>query len=120
MSLQERSVMFIRRILLASILATGFAASAHAQCDTRFTLVNNSGATIQEFYFGSSAQSSWGQDRLGQNVLPAGRSMNFSARVAGANDFKVVWASGETAEMMRVDICATSQIVATRSGIVAR
>jgi hypothetical protein len=57
---------------------------------------------------------------LGQNVLPAGRSMNFSARVAGANDFKVVWASGETAEMMRVDICATSQIVATRSGIVAR
>jgi hypothetical protein len=112
--------MSIRRIFLASILAAGFAASAHAQCDTRFTLVNNSGQTIQEFYFGSSAQSNWGADQLGQNVLPNGRSMNFTARAVGANDFKVVWAGGATAEMMRVDICATSQIVATRSGIQAR
>jgi len=53
-------------------------------------------------------------------VLPSGLSLNFSARVAGANDFKLVWAGGATAELMGVDICATNQIVATRSGIEAR
>jgi len=112
--------MSIRRIFLASILAAGFAASAHAQCDTRFTLVNNSGETIQEFYFGSSAQSNWGRDHLGQNVLPNGRSMSFSSRFAGANDFKVVWAGGATAQLMGVNICSIQQILVIRSGIVAR
>jgi hypothetical protein len=112
--------MLIRRLLLASMLAIGVSAAAHAQCDTRFTLVNNSGETVQEFYFGSSAQSNWGADQLGQNVLPNGRSMNFAARAAGANDFKLVWVGGATAELMGVDICATHQIVATRSGIEAR
>lgn len=112
--------MSLRRVLLATALVAGFAASAQAQCDTSFTMVNQSGTTIQEFYFGSSAQRSWGVDQLGQNVLPNGRSMRFSTRNPGANDFKVVWAGGATAELMRIDICATSQIVATPQGITAR
>ena len=112
--------MNLRRFLLAAALATGFAGAASAQCDTSFTLVNQSGVTVQEFYFGSSAQRSWGADQLGQNVLQNGRSMNFRARAAGRNDFRVVWANGEHAEMMSVDICATSQIVATPTGITAR
>jgi hypothetical protein len=112
--------MTIRRALFAAILATGFASAAHAQCDTSFTLVNQSGVTVQEFYFGSSAQSSWGADQLGQNVLPNGRSMNFRARNAGRNDFRVIWANGERADLMGVDICATSQIIATPTGISAR
>jgi len=71
---------------------------AHAQCDTSFTLVNRCGATVQEFYSGSSAQSAWGADQLGTNVL----------------------VNGQGADLMRVDICVTSEIVATRSGIEAR
>lgn len=113
-------MMTFRRILLAAALATGFAGGASAQCDTSFTLVNQSGVTVQEFYFGSSAQRSWGVDQLGQNVLPNGRSMAFRARSPGRNDFRVVWANGERAEMMGVDICATSQIIATPTGISAR
>lgn len=112
--------MSFRRILLAAALATGLGSAAQAQCDTSFTLVNQSGVTVQEFYFGSSAQSSWGTDQLGQNVLPNGRSMNFRARAAGNNDFRVIWANGERADLMGVDICATSQIVATPTGISAR
>ena len=112
--------MSIRRVLLATILTAGFAASAQAQCDTRFTLVNHSGSTIQEFYFGSSAQSNWGPDRLGQNVLPHAATMNFTARSAGANDFKVVWAGGASAQLMGVNICSTNEIVATRSGLMTR
>ncbi|MCX7326553.1 MAG: hypothetical protein NTZ14_19535 [Hyphomicrobiales bacterium] len=111
----------LKRIFLASalLLAAG-AAPAMAQCDTSFTLVNRSGATVQEFYFGSSAQREWGADQLGTSVLVNGQSMRFRARNAGANDFRIVWANGDRAELMRVDICVTSEIIATRSGIEAR
>jgi len=107
-------------MLMAAVLATGFSGLASAQCDTNFTLVNRSGSTVNEFYFGSSAQSSWGSDQLGANVLRNGATMRFQARSAGRNDFRVVWASGETADLMGIDICPTSEIVATRSGIEAR
>ncbi len=110
----------MRRLLLAALLSTGLAGAASAQCDTSFTLVNRSGVTVQEFFFGSSAQRSWGTDQLGTNVLTNGQTMRFRARNAGANDFKIVWANGETAELMRVDICVTSEIVATRRGMEAR
>jgi hypothetical protein len=110
----------IRRFILAALLATGAVGTAQAQCDTSFTLVNQSGVTVNEFYFGSSAQRSWGVDQLGANVLPNGRTMNFRARNAGNNDFKVVWANGEFAELMQVDICRTSQIVAGPRGLSAR
>ena len=117
--------MTFRRIVLTGLMTVGLMTgglmgAAQAQCDTSFTLVNRSGSTVQEFYFGSSAQRSWGTDQLGTNVLVNGATMRFRARNAGANDFKIVWANGATAEVMRVDICVTSEIVATRSGIEAR
>ena len=112
--------MHLRRILLGAALAVGLTSVAQAQCDTSFSIVNRSGMTINEFYFGSSAQSSWGIDQLGTGVLANGASMRFSARHPGANDFKVVWANGETAQLMRVNICTTSEIIATRRGLEAR
>lgn len=113
-------VVSFRRILLGAALATGLTSVAQAQCDTSFSIVNRSGMTINEFYFGSSAQSAWGVDQLGTSVLPNGGTMRFSTRHPGANDFKVVWANGDTAELMRVNICTTSEIIATRRGLEAR
>lgn len=112
----------LRRLALAATLLAAAATPAFAQgCDTRFTLRNNSGAQVNEFYFGPSANANWGRDRLGENVLPPGRSMSFTPGGRGGNyDFKLVWANGETAEVMRVNICEASDIVATRSGIEAR
>jgi hypothetical protein len=112
--------MTLRRLILTALLATGFAGAAQAQCDTSFSLVNRSGSTVQQFFFGSSAQRSWGADQLGSNVLANGATMRFRTRSPGANDFKIVWANGATAELMRVDICVTNEIVATRSGMSAR
>jgi hypothetical protein len=112
--------MTMRRLILGAVAAMALAGTARAQCDTRFSLVNQSGVTIQEFYFGSSAQPNWGVDQLGQNVLPSGRSMNFSTRNPGLNDFRVVWSNGERAQLMQVNICVISQIVATPRGIEAR
>lgn len=110
----------LRRFLLAAAFAAMAAAPAMAQCDTRFRLVNQSGAQVNEFYFGPSSDSNWGRDRLGQNVLPNGRQMMFDTGRPGPHDFRVVWASGEHAQLMRINICTTTDIVATRSGIEAR
>jgi hypothetical protein len=106
---------------LPALLLAAIAAPAAAQCDTRFTLRNESGQQVNEFYFGPSSNTNWGRDRLGENVLPPGRSVSYTpGGRGGAYDFKVVWANGENAEVMRVNICEASEIVATRRGIVAR
>lgn len=110
----------LRRFLLAAVFAATAAAPAMAQCDTRFRLVNRSGAQVNEFYFGPSSNPNWGSDRLGQNVLPAGRQVTFDTGRPGPHDFRVVWASGEHAQLMRINICTTTEIVATRGGIEAR
>jgi len=115
--------MFVRRLLsglLVAGLALGIAGAASAQCDTRFILRNASGVQVNEFYFGPSSDPNWGRDQLGQNVLPDGASVRFQSRFTGAHDFKVVWANGEYAEVMRVNICTMSEIVATKTGIEAR
>lgn len=115
--------MLARRLTLAAAVAAlslGLAGTASAQCDTRFTLRNASGQQVNEFYYGSSSNPNWGRDLLGQGVLANGTAMNFQSRFAGAHDFKVVWANGQTAELMRIDICSTSEIVATPRGLQAR
>ena len=75
---------------------------------------------MNEFYYGSSQNPNWGRDLLGTGVLPNGAAMNFQSRFAGAHDFKVVWANGQTAELMRINICAASEIIATPTGLMAR
>ena len=112
----------LRRVVLAAALLAAAAGPSMAQgCDTRFTLRNNSGATVNEFYFGPSSRPDWGRDRLGENVVPPGRAVNYTPGGRGGSyDFRIVWANGENAELMRVNICETSEIVATRSGIEAR
>ncbi len=110
-----------RRLLLAAVLAAGATTAAQAQqCDTRFDLINRSGAQVNEFYFGSSSNRNWGPDRLGDGVLSSGQSRRFQPRTTGMMDFKVVWENGESAEVRQVDICSASEVVATRSGITVR
>jgi hypothetical protein len=112
----------LRRLAIAAALMAAAAAPAMAQgCDTRFTFRNTSSVTVNEFYFGPSSQSNWGRDRLGENVLAPGRSITYEpGGRGGAYDFKVVWANGDNAELMRVNICEASEIIATQRGITAR
>ncbi|WP_426959685.1 hypothetical protein [Muricoccus radiodurans] len=88
-------------------------------CDTRFALTNLSGAPIREFYFSHSSRPGWGVDQLGQNVLPAGRTINYTAAEVGLYDFRVVWMNGLNAELRGIDICRASRITATRGGLSA-
>ncbi|MFC7738546.1 hypothetical protein ACFQX4_22670 [Roseomonas sp. GCM10028921] len=105
---------------LALMALAASAGSASAQCDRRFTLRNVSGAQVNEFYFGSSRNPSWGPDRLGENVLPSGRTQDFRTAQGDLQDFKVVWENSQAAELRQVDICSTNEIVATRNGLSTR
>jgi hypothetical protein len=109
----------LRRLLLALPLL-GLGSVAHAQgCDTTFSLANRSGSTVNEFYFNPANNPNWGPDRLGDGVLANGRQRTYTPSRGGRFDFRVVWQSGEEAEIRNIDICSTSTIVATRSGIIA-
>ncbi len=46
--------MIMWRLFLGAAVVMAIVDTAQAQCDTRFSLVNQPGFTIREFYFGSS------------------------------------------------------------------
>lgn len=91
-----------------------------AGCDTRFQVVNQSGATVREFYFSHSSLSSFGVDQLGQNVLQPGQAMNFVANNPGNYDFRAVFMNGARRDLYRVNICAASRITVTGGGLIAQ
>jgi hypothetical protein len=88
-------------------------------CDTRFRVVNNSSGTVAQLFFSHSSLSGWGADQLGASVLQPGRVVNFRAANAGNYDFRAVWGNGRAAELMRVNICAATQITITDRGLIA-
>lgn len=97
----------LRRGLPAALLAFALAGPALAQSsDPTFRMNNRTGQTIMEVYVSSSQVSSWGQDRLGANVLPAGQSLIIRLPTGQCvNDIKVVFAGGRALERMQVNTC---------------
>lgn len=117
-------IVMLRRLalslpLLAALAALTATQAAGQSCDTSIEVVNNSGVQIDELYFNPSSNSNWGRDRLGDNVLTAGRKASFRPGAGGAYDFRVVWSGGGEAEIRGVDICAVSRVVATRGRLLA-
>jgi hypothetical protein len=88
-------------------------------CNTDFRVVNQSGRTVERLYFSHSSLGSWGNDQLGQSVLPPGRQVSYRAANEGAYDFRVIWNNGQEAELRRINVCAASQITITSRGLVA-
>ena len=110
--------MLMRRLAIAAAAAFlalgGLAAGAQAQTgDPSFNLVNRSGRTIYEAYASPSTDSNWGQDRLGQNVVPAGRS--FVIRLPQGEciyDVRVVYdrQGGPAEERRNINLCNLTEL----------
>jgi hypothetical protein len=111
----------IRRTLLTLTLFSGLAAGpALAQgCDTSIEVTNSSGVQVEQLYFNPTSMSDWGPDRLGENVLPSGRTVTYRPNRGGAFDFRVVWSGGRASEIRGVDICVISRINVTSRGLTA-
>ena len=97
-----------RRLLgLAAGILLAVSGAAHAQSNNPdFRLNNRSGLTINEVYVSSSNVNSWGQDRLGDNVLPSGQSLSISLPAGQCmNDIRVVLDNGNALERRGVNTC---------------
>ncbi len=110
--------MMIRRLAIAAVALLGMAGlapTAQAQTgDPSFNLVNRSSRVIYEAYASPSSDSNWGQDRLGQNVVPAGR--NFVMRLPQGEclyDIRVVYdrQGGPAEERRNINLCNLSEVV---------
>ncbi len=113
--------MFRRALLTLAVMAATASQPAFAQnCDTSFTLQNNSGQQINEIYFSPTSDNRWGADRLGADVLPAGRSASYRPSPPGAYDFRVVFQGGQALEQRNVNLCAVSTVTVTAQGISAQ
>ncbi|WP_372619103.1 Tat pathway signal protein [Falsiroseomonas sp.] len=77
-----------------------------------FWLANQTGLTIREVYVSLATQSTWGNDRLGANVLQPGQRLQVSlpAGVTCLVDVRVVYMDGRAAERRQLNTCSISQL----------
>lgn len=102
---------FMRFVLIAGF-GILLAAPAWAQSNNPdFTLNNRGNVVINEVYVSSSRVSSWGNDRLGQTVLPPGRGLNVVLPAGQCvNDIRVVYANGQSSERLQVNTCNLTEV----------
>lgn len=110
--------MMFRRLAIATAAALGMAGlipAAQAQTgDPSFNLVNRSNRVIYEAYASPASDNNWGQDRLGQNIVPAGR--NFVIRLPQGEciyDVRVVYdrQGGQAEERRNINLCNLTEVV---------
>jgi hypothetical protein len=88
-----------------------FASPAEA-ADRRVEVVNASGRTMTEFYASNTNRSSWEEDILGNDVLPAGRSVTINiddGSGACRFDFMAVLDGGRRVEQRNINVCEVSR-----------
>ncbi|UFN51254.1 Tat pathway signal protein [Roseomonas sp. OT10] len=85
----------------------GGPAGAASSRNPSFSFINQSGQTIRELYVSLSTQSSWGRDRLGNNVINPGQSIWVDLPQGGTCnvDIRVVYMSGAASERRNFATC---------------
>ncbi|MBP0493178.1 hypothetical protein [Roseomonas indoligenes] len=98
---------------LGLALALGVPAAVQAQTQLDFSLVNRTGAQIDEVHLSPVSSNSWGSDVMGQDALADGGSVDIQFN-RGANtcnwDLKVVYNDGDQAEWRGLDLCRISRV----------
>jgi hypothetical protein len=102
----------MRRVVVLVLLAlASLGATAPAQAQNRFWLVNNSPVTIQEAYVSSSRVEAWGPDILGASVLPSGQRVWVTPAFGDCVlDVRVVYQNGREERRMGVNACSLTTI----------
>lgn len=111
---------------MRSLIYSAFAAMialapvpAFSQAQQNFTLVNRSGAQVDEVYVSPSSSNNWGRDILGEGVMPSGtrRNITFPQRTRACEfDLRVVFANGRRSEASNLNLCEISTITVTPNG----
>jgi hypothetical protein len=95
--------------VLTGVLFATFVASAPASAqDLNFVLDNQSSEAVSELYVSGLAQEDWGEDILGQEVLPSGEQVTVTIFEAGDvcdYDLRIVYEGGSVIEEREIDVC---------------
>jgi hypothetical protein len=79
--------------------------------DPSFIVVNQAGSPINELYASPTSEDSWGQDRLGQDIVRArGRQSIRLPRGACQYDLRIVWQDGRSEERRDVNLCEMREL----------
>ena len=98
-------------IVLAAALFTGVK-SASAQ-DYGINIINDTGTTIEYFYYSACRDTNWGPDRLGRQEVIRDRQSRFFDMHDGirncCRDMRAKLVNGATRQRMGVDVCSETQ-----------
>jgi hypothetical protein len=98
-------------VALSAVLFAG-AKSASAQ-DYGINVFNDTGTTIEYFYFSACRDNNWGPDRLGRQEVIRDRRSRFFDMFDGirscCRDMRAKLINGATRQRMGVDVCSESQ-----------
>lgn len=103
-----------RLLLILGLVLAGLGpfAAGPAQAQNRFSLVNSTGQTIERVFVSPSRLTAWGNDVLGQAVLPPGQSTWIVPQLSDCMlDIKVVYQGGREEERRGVNACSLSRVV---------
>jgi hypothetical protein len=107
--------MDVRRIIAGAGLAVlALAGPAAAQGrDYGINIINDSGMTIEYFYFSECRDPNWGPDRLGRSEVIRDRASRFFDMYDGirncCRDMRAKFTNGASRQRMNVDVCTESQ-----------
>lgn len=105
----------MKKLFLALFLCLTMTGPAAAG-DQDFTLVNNTGVEIAEFYVSPASVDDWQEDVLSQDTLPDGESLDVSfSRSEDADfwDLKIVDGEGNSVEWSHLKLTDISQVTLT-------
>lgn len=100
-------------MLMAALLVAMLAGTALAD-ERDFDLVNNTSRDLHSVYVESSANPDWGDDIMGQDILPVGQTVHIVfSKFDGTSclyDIKVVTADGVEGTLYQVNLCEVSTV----------
>jgi hypothetical protein len=106
--------MLRRMVLAAAFGVLAWAGPGQAQSsDPSFRIVNNTPNVVNEVYASPSTERSWGQDRLGDQVIAPGASWIVRLPADGNCNFdiRIVYQGGTAEERRNVNTCAMTDFV---------
>jgi hypothetical protein len=90
--------------------SAGSSAGREQMTGADFRVWNRSGLTINEIYVSSSQNNSWGNDRLGNEVLQPGRFWTIRQSETGCTfDLRAVFSNGRVFERRNINACQISE-----------
>lgn len=100
-------------VIATAILSNGLFAGAASAGDADFTLVNKTGYPIRSIYIAPAKSKTWGNDRLGEGILAAGKSrlIKFSNKAQCKQALNITFDDdGSEVEWDEFDLCELNKI----------